>query len=195
MSSNWWPGHGKLYLHLSSTWCEFDPYTAYAVCISICPYFLIWYPYAPTSLYGDTAHCSGYGVAMGCHRLCIVPRTAIVTSQWYDRYCFTEYARTWARHPTTPWQRDYRLSIDRFFEGFNAICSTFLRNNPICIEGCNCRLSTVLGYSINARAVGPRTPFRVGGLAGDSGSQRPGRTCGPPCGRWLPSGRLPDRIA
>ena len=28
-----------------------------------------------------------------------------------------------------------------------------------------------------------------------SGSQRPGRTCGPPCGRWLPSGRLPDRIA
>ena len=89
--------HFHKYYHLSSTWCEFDPNTAYVVCISICPYFLIWYPYAPTSLYGNTAHCSGYGVAMGCYRLCIVPRTAIVTSQWYDRYCFTEYARTWAR--------------------------------------------------------------------------------------------------
>ena len=97
---------------LSSTWCEFDPNTAYVVCISICPYFLIWYPYAPTSLYGNTAHCSGYGVAMGCYRLCIVPRTAIVTSQWYDRYCFTEYARTWARHPTTPWQRECTAITD-----------------------------------------------------------------------------------
>ena len=98
--------------YLSSTWCEFDPNTAYVVCISICPYFLIWYPYAPTSLFGNTAHCSGCGVAMGCYRLCIVPRTAIVTSQWYDRYCFTEYARTWARHPTTPWQREYTAITD-----------------------------------------------------------------------------------
>ena len=98
--------------HLSSTWCEFDLNTAYVVCISICPYFLIWYPYAPTSLFGNTAHCSGCGVAMGCYRLCIVPRTAIVTSQWYDRYCFTEYARTWARHPTTPWQREYTAITD-----------------------------------------------------------------------------------
>ena len=54
-----------------------------------------------------------------------------------------------------------------FFVGFNAICSIFLRNNPICIEGRNCRLSTILGYSINARTVGPRTSYRVGGLAGD----------------------------
>ena len=98
--------------NLSSTWCEFDPNTAYVVCISICPYFLIWYPYAPTSLYGITAHCSGYGVVMGCYRLCIVPRTAIVTSQWYDRYCFAEYARTWARHPTTPWQRECTAITD-----------------------------------------------------------------------------------
>ena len=43
---------------------------------------------------------------MGCDGLFIVPRTAIVTSQWYDRYCFTGYARTWARHQTTPWQRE-----------------------------------------------------------------------------------------
>ena len=62
---------------------------------------------------------------------------------------------------------DYRMSIGRFFVGFNAICYTFLRNNPIYIEGRNCRLSTVPGFSINARAFGPGTPFRVGGLAGD----------------------------
>ena len=98
--------------NLSSTWCEFDPNTACVACISICPYFLIWYPYAPTSLYGNTAHCSGYGVAMGCYRLCIVPRTALMTSQWYDRYCYTEYARTWARHPTTPWQRECTAITD-----------------------------------------------------------------------------------
>ena len=67
--------------------------------------FLIWYPYALTSLYGNTAHCSGYGIAMGCYGLFILPKTAIVTSQWYDRCCFTGYARTWARHPTMPWQR------------------------------------------------------------------------------------------
>ena len=46
---------------------------------------------------------------------------------------------------TTRMHGDYRLSIDRFFVGFNAICCTFLRNNLIYIEGCNCRLSTVPG--------------------------------------------------
>ena len=56
-----------IYIYSSSTWCEFDPNTAYVICISICPYFLIWYPYALTSLYGNTAHCSGYGVAIGCY--------------------------------------------------------------------------------------------------------------------------------
>ena len=40
---------------------------------------------------------------------------------------------------------DYRLSIDKFFVGFNVICYTFLRNNLIYIGGRNCRLSTVPG--------------------------------------------------
>ena len=61
--------------------------------------FLIWYPCALVSLYGNTAHCSGCGVVMGCYGLSIVPRTAIVMSQWYDRYCFVEYARMWAKTP------------------------------------------------------------------------------------------------
>ena len=127
--------------------------------------FLIWYPYALASLYGNTVHCSEYGVAMGCYWLCIVPRTAIVASQWYGRYYFTEYARTWARHPTTRMHGNKRLSIDRFFVGFNAICYTFLRNNPTYIEGHNCRSSTVPEFF--NEFCGPRTHYWLGGLAGD----------------------------
>ena len=107
---------------LSSTLLEIDPDTAYVVCISVSlgfPYmvsifhcFLIWYQYALISLYGNTTHCSACVVAMGCYELSIVPRTAIVTSQWYDRYYFAEYARTWARHPTTPWQRECTTITD-----------------------------------------------------------------------------------
>ena len=108
--------------YLSSTLPEIDPDTAYVVCISVSLGFLYMvsvfpcFPYmvsiCPTSLYGNTAHCSGCGVAMGCYGLSIVPRTAIVTSQWYDRYCFVGYARTWARHPTTPWQRECTTITD-----------------------------------------------------------------------------------
>ena len=90
-----WPKYSLCDLHIHMHWV-----------------FLIWYPYALVFLYGNTAHCSGYGVAMGCYGLFIFPRTAIVTSQWYDRYCFTEYARTWARHPTTPWQRECTAITD-----------------------------------------------------------------------------------
>ena len=108
--------------------------------------FLIWYPYALISLYGNAAHCSGCGIVMGCYGLSIVPRTVIVTSQWYDHYCFVGYERTWADNAlTTRMHGDYRLSIDKFFVGFNAICYTFLQNNLIYIEGRNCRLSTVPG--------------------------------------------------
>ena len=170
---------------------------------------------------------------MGCYGLFIVTRTAIVTSQWYDRYCFTEYART---------------SIDRFFVGFNAICYAFLRNNPIYIEGRNCSFSTVPvlfnkcsglrpSETLSSWWLGWRRHVRVGKpffvksldlyfrsftivsfiiylywikgiLRGyairsgrrPSGSQRPGRTWKSAAGadrsgRWLPSGRLPDRIA
>ena len=108
--------------------------------------FLIWYPYALTSLYGNTAHCSGYGVAMGCHGLFIVTRTAFVTSQWYDRYCFMEYARTWARHPTTPWQRECTAitdcqSIDYLLDSMRFV-THFWEITPY-IGGCNCSFITV----------------------------------------------------
>ena len=66
---------------------------------------------------------------------------------------------------TTPMHGDYRLLIDRFFVGFNVICYTFLRNNPIYIEGRNCMFSTIPGLFNKCSAFGPRTPYRVGGLA------------------------------
>ena len=90
---------------IQPTWSAFPYHLVFLIWYPYSRVFLIRYPYALISLYGNTAHCSGYGVAMGCYGLFIVPRTAFVTSQWYDRYCFTGYARTWARHPTTPWQR------------------------------------------------------------------------------------------
>ena len=64
---------------------------------------------------------------------------------------------------TTRMHVDNRLSIARFFAGFNAICYTFLRNNAIYIEERNCRLSTVPG--LFNKCSGPRTPYRVDGLA------------------------------
>ena len=128
---------------IQPTWSAYPYHLVFLIWYPYSLVFLIWYPYAPTSLYGNTAHCFGYGVAMGCHGLFIVTRTVIVTLQWYDRYCFTEYARPWARHPATRMHDDYRPSIDRFYVGFNAICIVFLRNNPIYIEGCKCSFSTV----------------------------------------------------
>ena len=91
---------------IQPTWSTYSYDLVFLIWYPYSLVLLLWYPYAPTSLYGNTAHCSGCGVAMGCYGLSIVPRTAIVTSQWYYRYCFAGYARTWARHPTTPWQRE-----------------------------------------------------------------------------------------
>ena len=67
-------------------------------------------------------------------------------------------------------RRMHRLSIDRFFVRFNAICNTFLRNNPIYIEGHNCSSSTVpvlFNKCLVLRPSTARTPYQVGGLAGD----------------------------
>ena len=64
-------------------------------------------------------HCSGCGVAMGCYGCCIVPGAALVMSQCYGCYCFTEYALTWAEHLPMPWQCEFMaimgtLSMDWF---------------------------------------------------------------------------------
>ena len=97
---------------IQPTWSAYPYHLVFLIWYPYSLVFLIWYPYALISLYGNTAHCSGCGVAMGCYGLSIVPRTAIVTSQWYDRYCFAGYARTWARHPTSPWQRECTAITD-----------------------------------------------------------------------------------
>ena len=138
------------------------------------------YPYAHTSLYGVHMPLIPYMV--------IQPIVLVMALLWAAIDSALSQGPLLWRHNdltvivsrnTRGQERDTRQRIDNanarrlqtvnrwFFVGFNAICSTFLRNNPICIEGRNCRLITVLGYSINARAVGPRTPYRFGGLAGD----------------------------
>ena len=108
---------------------------------------------------------------MGCHGHFIVTWTAILTPQWYDCYWFTEYAPTWARHPTTPWQRECMAIIDRqsiaslldsmrFVAHFWEITPFILRDAIVVLVQSQC-------YSLNARSFGPRTPYPVGGLAGD----------------------------
>ena len=72
-----------------------------------------------------------------------------------DRYCdvtmiwpflfhgiCADVSETSANTLATRMHGDYRPSIDRFFEGSNVICNTFLRNNSIHIEERNCSLST-----------------------------------------------------
>ena len=97
---------------IQPTWSAYPYHLVFLIWYPYSLVLLIWYPYALTSLYGNTTHCSGYGVALGCYGLFSVTRTVIVTSQWYDRYCFMEYARTWARHPTTPWQPECTAITD-----------------------------------------------------------------------------------
>ena len=125
---------------IQPTWSAYPYHLVFIIWHPYSLVFLIWYPYALISLYGNTAHCSGYSVAMGCYGLSIVP------SQLYDRYCFTGYARTWARHPTTPWQREFTAitSIDSLLASMRFV-THFWEITHISIEGRNCRLSTVPG--------------------------------------------------
>ena len=157
---------------IQPTWSAYPYQLVFLIWYPYSLVILIWYPNALTSLYGNTAHCSGYGVAMGCYGLFIVTRTVIVMSQWYDRYCFTKYARPCVRHPTTPWQRECTVIIDRqsidslldskrFVTYFWEITPYILRDAIVVLVQPQC-------YSINARASGPRTLKPVGGLAGTS---------------------------
>ena len=136
-----WPWFSLYGQHIRITW-----FSLYGIRF---PFFRIRYPYALVPLYGNTAHCSGYGIAMGCYGLSIVPRTAIVASQWYDHYCFTEYARTWARHSTTPWQcecmviTDFQL-INSWYDSVQFV-THFCEITPYILRGRNCRKSTVPG--------------------------------------------------
>ena len=100
----------RISVHLSSTLREIDPDTAYVVCISVSlgfPYMVSVFPFFPYMV----SICPCFLILMQPIVLrvallwaAIVPRTAIVTSQWYDHYCFAEYVQTWVRHPTMPWQ-------------------------------------------------------------------------------------------
>ena len=143
--------------NLSSTLPEIDPDTAYVVCISvslgfpymvsvfpcfpymvsICPYFLIW-QYNPLFW---VWRCYGLLWTLHCHK----DRYCDVTMIWPLLFhgIRADVSETPDNALTTRMHGDHRLSIDRFFVGFNAICYTFQGNNPIYIERRNCRLSTV----------------------------------------------------
>ena len=156
---------------IQPTWCAYPYHLVFLIWYPYSLVSLIWYPYALTSLYGNTAHCSGCGVAMGCYGHFIVTWTAIVMPQWYDRYCFTEYAPTWARHPTTPRQSECTAIITShsivFLSDSMRFVTHFWEITPFILRDSIVVLVQSLCYSINARAFGPRTPYRVGGLAGD----------------------------
>ena len=130
---------------IQPTWSAYPYHLVFLIWYPYSLVSLIWYPYALVSLYGNTAHCSGCGVAMGCYGL--KDRYCDVTMIWplLFRGIRSDLSKTPDNALTTRMHGDYRFSIDRFFTGFNAICYTFLRNSLIYIEGRNCRLSTVPG--------------------------------------------------
>ena len=119
-----YPVHCVKLTLMQPTWSTYPYHLVFLIWYPYSRVFLIWYPYALTSLSGNTAHCPGYGVAMGCYGLFIFTRTVIVTSQWYDRYCFMEYARTWARHPKTPWQRECTAITD--YQSIDSLLDIYL---------------------------------------------------------------------
>ena len=49
---------------IQPTWSAYPYHLVFLIWYPYSLVFLIWYPYALTSLYGNTAHCSGHGVAM-----------------------------------------------------------------------------------------------------------------------------------
>ena len=95
--------HGANLTLIQPTWSAYPYHLVIPYMGSICPYF---------SLNGNGAHFSVCGIATGCSGRCIVPRTAIVMSQWYDHYCSAEYTQTWARHLAAPWQRECTAIAD-----------------------------------------------------------------------------------
>ena len=158
-----WPWHSLRGLHISITWVSL-----YGIRI---PLF---------SLYGIHMPLLPYMVTL--------PIVLSMALLWAAMDCPLSQGPLLWRHnnmtvivlpDTRGRERDTRQRLDnanarrlqtfnrKFFVEFNTICYAFLRNNLIYIEGRNCRLSRVPGLLVNARAFGPRTSYRVGGLAGD----------------------------
>ena len=103
------------YWLLSSTLREIDHDTACVVCISVSlgfPYMVSVSPlFSLCGIHMTLFPCMvihpivlGMALLWAAMDSPLFQRTAIGTSQWYHRYCFTEYAQTWARHRTTHWQ-------------------------------------------------------------------------------------------
>ena len=149
----------------SSTWCEFDPDTAYVVWKFVSLGFLDNIVMLQT--FKHKWHCSGYGIAMGCYRRCIVPGAATVTSKLYCHYCFNEYMRTSAGHKATHKQSEF-IAVNRIIIGWisDPIWCIFLWNITIYMTERNCRVGEVLG--VFNKCWGLWTTYQAGGSAGDT---------------------------
>ena len=105
--------------------------------VSIWPCFIIWLNIALFWVW----RCYGLLWTLYCPK----DRYFDVTMIWpllFHGIC-ADMRKTSDNALTTRMHGDYRLSIYRLFVEYNAICYTFLRNNPIYIAGRNCRLSIV----------------------------------------------------
>ena len=167
--------HQPLFLY--STFDEFDSDTAYLVCISVSlsfPYMVsisLGFPYmVMLHAFERKHHCSECCVAMGCYRRSTFPGAAL----WRQNVMAIIVPRN-TRGPgrdanQTPWQRDFTAimgcqSIDNLFD-FYAMCCILLLNNSIYISW-----DATVGWgqsmfcSINALAVGLRSPYWACGTA------------------------------
>ena len=124
------------------TWFAYPYHLVFLIWYPYSLVFLIWYPYALTSFW--VWHCYGLLWTLYCHKDCYCDVTMIWPLLFHG--IRADVSETPNNALIMRMHGDHRLSIERFFVGFNAICYTFLGNNPIYIERRNCRLSTVPGF-------------------------------------------------
>ena len=137
-----WPWYSLRGLHIRITWfslygIRIPLFSLYGIHMPLFPYMVI------LPIIMGVAFC--YGLLWTLH--CPKDRYCDFTMIWplLFRRIRADVSETPDSALKTRMHGDYRLSIDRFFVGFNAICYTFMRNNHIYIEGRICRLSTVPG--------------------------------------------------
>ena len=160
-----WPWYSLCCLHIRIAW-----FSLYGIRIPLFSLYGIHMPLLPYMIIQPIL-----GMALLWTVYCHKDRYCDVTMIWPLLFhgIRADVSETPDNALTTRMHGDYRLSINRFFVGFNAICYTFLRNNPMYIEGRNFRLSTVPGLfnkgsglrpsdTLSSRWLGLRRHARVG---------------------------------
>ena len=158
-----WPWYRLHDLHIRITWfslygIHITMFFLYGFHMPLFPHMVIQ-PIVLVLLWAAMDSSLSQGPLLWCHNYVtiIVPRNR---ETW-----------TWARHPTTPWQRECTVitdcqSIDPSLDSVWFV-THFWEITPYILRDWFVGYVQSPGYSINARAFGLRTPYRVGGLAGD----------------------------